>query len=81
MHLESQKFINSFDDLEKRFRFIKAKLYGFFLKQDALDKIYKNSSSLESSYAYSLRYYRIGKVDLAIEEINKCLKVEPNNHV
>ena len=79
MHLGSQKFVNSFEDLEKRFRLIKAKLYGFFLKQDALDKIYKNTSSLESNYAYSLRYYRIGKVDLAIEEINKCLKIDPNN--
>ena len=34
---------------------------------------------MESFYAYSLRYYRIGKVKEAIKLLNKCIEIQPNN--
>ena len=79
MHLMDQNNLKEFPRLNQRFALVKAKLNGFFLSQDRLEYIYPEINNLESFYAYSLRYYRVGKVKEAIKLLNKCIEIEPKN--
>ena len=50
-----------------------------FLKNDQLEIIYPNKSSLESKYAYALNNYRVGKLKSAMTFINSCIKLDNKN--
>ena len=62
-----------------RFKLIKAKLNGFFLKKEQLDILYTQKNELESMYAYALNNYRIGKIDKAMVLIKKCIQLDSKN--
>ena len=49
--------------LNLKFALVKAKVNGFFLEDSELKNLYPNFESLESLYAYSLRNYKIGKIN------------------
>ncbi len=71
--------IKKYTRLNQRFNLAKAKLNGFFLKNDQLEIIYPNKDSLESMYAYALNNYRVGKIQNAMILINKCIELEKQN--
>ena len=61
MNLQGQT-IKNFESLNQKFSLVKAKVYGFFLKEEELQFYYPKQNTLEALYAYSLQYYRIGKI-------------------
>ena len=77
-NLENQRILN-YPDLNHRFKLAKAKLNGFFLKEEQLQTIYPSKSNLESKYAYALNNYRVGKLKNAMTLINQCIKIDKNN--
>ncbi|MEE2695058.1 MAG: M48 family metalloprotease [Pseudomonadota bacterium] len=77
-NLDNQK-ITKYKDLEHRFSLAKAKLNGFFLKTEQIDRIYPQKNSLETTYAYALNSYKIGKVNQAIELVNRCIEIDSEN--
>ena len=78
MNLQNQD-IKDFKSLNLKFSLVKAKINGFFLDETELENIYPNLKSLQSFYAYSLRNYKIGKINKALELINRCIKVDNKN--
>ena len=46
-----------------------------FLEDSELTNIYPDLKSIEDFYAYSLRNYKVGKVNKALEYVNKLLKL------
>ena len=78
MNLQGQT-IKNFESLNQKFSLVKAKVYGFFLKEEELQFYYPKQNTLEALYAYSLQYYRIGKIKKALENLNICIKKFPNN--
>ena len=79
-HSSSQKNVKTYPELEKRFKLIKAKLNGFFLEKSNLSDIYdEEEASLESMYAYSLNFYRSGKIKEALKLLNKCVAYDSKN--
>ena len=77
-NLKNQK-IKSFGSLEKKYNLIKAKINGFFLSDEKLEKIYADNGEIEGFYAYTLRNYRVGKIDNALKLIEQCIKIDKNN--
>ena len=77
LNFEKQK-IKKYEVLEKRFRLAKAKLNGFFLKSEQIKLLYSDNN-LESLYARALNNYKIGKIDYAINLIDKCIQLENTN--
>ncbi|MAZ46166.1 MAG: hypothetical protein CMM98_01115 [Rickettsiales bacterium] len=78
LNLKNQK-IKNFDHLEKKYNLIKAKVDGFFLDDKKLKNIYGDSNKIESLYAYTLRNYRVGRINRALELINQCIKIDSKN--
>tara|TARA_B100000287_G_scaffold297239_1_gene280380 strand:+ start:368 stop:1672 length:1305 start_codon:yes stop_codon:yes gene_type:complete len=78
LNLKNQKTKN-FDLLEKKYSLIKAKINGFFLDHEKLKNIYGDNNKIDSLYAYSLRNYRIGKIDKALKLIDQCIKIDNKN--
>ncbi len=78
INLENQK-VRQYQGLNIRFKLAKAKLNGFFLKEEQLDILYPKKNELESLYAYALNSYRIGKIRKAMILINKCIEFDNNN--
>ena len=78
LNLKNQK-IKSFEELNKKFFLVKAKIDGFFLDEEKLDLIYKDENKLESIYAFSMRNYRIGKIKKALMLVNKCIELDNKN--
>ncbi len=78
LNLKNQK-IKEFLNLEKSYSLVKAKLNGFFLSEKQLNLIYPKINDLQSAYAFSLMNYKIGKSNLAIELIDKCINEDPEN--
>ena len=79
IHAKNQKNIKEFPELKNRYKLIKAKLNGFFLDKKILHSRYNKIDNLESYYAFSLRNYKVGKVKKAIQYINECIAIKPNN--
>ena len=52
---------------------------GFFLKKEQLDYLYPKSINLESLYAHALHNYRVGKIEVAMKYIDKCIKKDNKN--
>ena len=52
-----------------------------FLEDSELSNIYPDLKSIESFYAYSLRNYKVGKVNKALEYINKCIEIDKLNPI
>ena len=77
LNLEKQK-IKKYKDLEKRFKLAKAKLNGFFMKSEQIKTLY-NDNKLESLYAHALNNYKIGKINIAINLINRCINLDSEN--
>ncbi|MAI30028.1 MAG: hypothetical protein CBC84_002775 [Pelagibacteraceae bacterium TMED124] len=77
-NLQGQKTKN-FSLLEKRYNLVKAKIDGFFLDDKKLKKIYDDNSQIESLYAYTLRNYRVGKINKALKLVDQCIKIDQNN--
>ncbi len=77
-HLDKKK-TKDFAHLNKEFLLIKAKLNGFFLEEKELKLLHSDLQSIEDIYAYSLRFYKVGKVNEAIRLINKCIEYDPKN--
>ena len=44
-----------------------------------LKNLYPDLESLESLYAYSLRNYKVGKINVALKLVDKCIKIDPKN--
>ena len=78
MNLMNQNKKN-FKSLNMKFSLVKAKVNGFFLEDFELKNLYPDLESLESLYAYSLRNYKIGKINVALKLIDKCIKIDPKN--
>ena len=79
-HLSLQTEIRDYPEIKKKYKLIKAKLNGFFLEKDNLVDIYgERRDSIESIYAYSLNFYREGKIKEALELLNKCITYDPKN--
>ncbi len=77
-NLKDQKLKN-FKSLEKKFLLVKAKVHGFFLKDRDLQFLYPKKESIQSLYAHSLRYYKIGKIKDALLSIQKCINLDKQN--
>ena len=78
MNLQNQNKKN-FKALNLKFSLVKAKVNGFFLEDSELSNIYPDLKSIESFYAYSLRNYKVGKVNKALEYVNKCIEIDKLN--
>ena len=78
LNLKNQN-IREFKELEEDYALVKAKLNGFFLDEQQLNSIYFDNESIEKAYAFSLLNYKIGKSDIAIRLINKCIAMNPEN--
>mgnify|MGYP007000041108 len=76
--LKDQKLKN-FKSLENKFLLVKAKVHGFFLNDRDLQFLYPKKESIQSLYAYSLRYYKIGKIKDALLSIQKCINLDKQN--
>ena len=68
-----------FKSLDLKFSLVKGKINGFFLDDAELKNLYPNLKSLESLYAYSLRNYKLGKIDQALKYINRCIEIDQKN--
>lgn len=79
LNMKKKYKTKAYKNLNKRFSLIKAKLNGFFLEEKTLKLLYPNFNDIESLYAYSLRYYKIGKVKEALDLIDLCLEKESKN--
>jgi predicted Zn-dependent protease len=77
-NLKDQKLKN-FKNLENKFLLVKAKVHGFFLNDRDLQFLYPKKESIQSLYAYSLRYYKIGKIKDALLSIQKCINLDKKN--
>ena len=77
-NLKDQK-IKNFKSLEKKFLLVKAKVHGFFLNDRDLQFLYPKKESIQSLYAQSLRYYKIGKIKDALISIQKCINLDKQN--
>ena len=77
-NLKNQKTKN-FNLLEKKYNLIKAKIDGFFLDDKKLKKIYGNNEKIEGFYAYTLRNYRVGKIEKALKFIDECIRIDNKN--
>ena len=71
--------LKEYNELNQRFKLIKAKLNGFFLKEEQLSFYYPNSENLEGMYAYAFNNYKSGKIKDALNLITKCIKLFPKN--
>ena len=78
MNLKNQNK-KKFKKLNYSFSLVKAKVNGFFLEESQLSNIYPNIKSIQSLYAYTLRNYKIGKINKALEYVNKCIEIDPKN--
>ncbi len=78
MNLQNQNKKN-FKALNLKFSLVKAKVNGFFLEDSELSNIYPDLKSIESFYAYSLRNYKVGKINKALEYVNKCIEIDKLN--
>ena len=78
MNLKNQNK-KKFKKLNYSFSLVKAKVNGFFLEESQLSNIYPNIKSIQSLYAYTLRNYKIGKINKALEYVNKCIEIDSKN--
>ncbi len=78
MNIEN-KLTKKYEKLEYRFKLVKAKLNGFFLKSEQIEFLYSDKTKLESLYAYALHNYKIGKINDAISLVNHCIKIDSKN--
>ncbi|MBD23344.1 MAG: hypothetical protein CL572_06780 [Alphaproteobacteria bacterium] len=78
LNLQNQN-LKSFKSLNLKFSLVKAKVNGFFLEDTELKSLYPNLKSIQSLYAYALRNYKVGKINKAIELVDKCLKIDNKN--
>jgi len=67
-------------ELSHRFEMIKAKLWGFLDPYNAvLNRFPTHNTSKPARYARAIAYYRDGRVDQAVAEIDSLIAEEPKN--
>ena len=67
-------------ELQKKFKFIQAKLIGFLLDEEIIEIYYpKSDQSIESKYAKTLNLYKRGKIKDALKKIDECILLDSQN--
>ncbi len=66
-------------DLEKRFKKVKAKVYGFLYPINKVIQLYGNKNTEEAYYAMAVVMHREAKFAESSKYLNKLLAIEPEN--
>jgi len=67
-------------DIERRFKRVKAKLYGYLTEpKRVLQKFPASDTSVPARYARAYAYHKSAMIDEAMAETNALLAMEPNN--
>lgn len=65
--------------LEKKFKLLQAKLIGYLTNEDIFELYFPEINSIESYYGMVYQNLKKGQINRAIENIDKCLSIDPKN--